>query len=547
MYVRSMSDVAAQEAMSALLDAYDAVADCDLGALTAPGLLAFMDGLETLICQLPTQSHRALARLQAETTPQKLGAKSWKDVLAIRWRITTSEANRRLTDAAEIGPRRALTGEPLSPLLPAVAAAQAGGLINGEHVKVLRNAIKALPAWVDATTRSQFEVDLVRVAVGVGPKELKDTAALWLFLLDQDGPEPDDTERARKRGLSAGKQQPDGNIPIRAELTPEAWATLEAIFAKYAAPGMCNPDDAEPCTVGTPSQAQIDNDHRSLAQRRHDALVVVGRIALMSGLGDLNGLPVSIIIRTTLQDLESRAGVGTTGGGTVMPIKDVIRLGAHAHHSLAVFDGVTGSALDLFRTKRVASPSQRLMLIARDNGCTKPCCTVGAYGSQVHHATADWAHGGNTNVDDMALTCGPDNRLVDTKGGWTTQMNDRHEVEWIPPAGLDTGQARINYYHRPELLLRPPEDDREIRPDDGTTESTPPQTISDHNGAASSAVCEMEGAGAPGTGAQWSPIETDEAPLSEPDQDAIGDHEPFDPWLVADDDPAAGGKGVRGP
>ena len=59
------------------------------------------------------------------------------------------------------------------------------------------------------------------------------------------------------------------------------------------------------------------------------------------------------------------------------------------------------------------------MLIARDGGCTKPCCTVGAYGCQVHHADQDWAHGGNTNVDEMTLACGPDNRAVDD-GGWQT-------------------------------------------------------------------------------------------------------------------------------
>ena len=43
---------------------------------------------------------------------------------------------------------------------------------------------------------------------------------------------------------------------------------------------MCNPADAEPCTSGTPSQAQIDNDHRTLAQRQHDAMLAIGRIAL---------------------------------------------------------------------------------------------------------------------------------------------------------------------------------------------------------------------------------------------------------------------------
>jgi Domain of unknown function (DUF222) len=186
--------------------------------------------------------------------------------------------------------------------------------------------------------------------------------------------------------------------------------------------------------------------------------VAVGRNTLESGeLGQHNGLPTSIIIRTTLQDLQSRAGVGVTGGGTTMPIKDVIRLAGHANHWLAIFDKATGQALDLFRARRIASPAQRIMLIARDAGCTKPACPVPAYGSQVHHALRDWADNGNTNVNELALACGPDNRLVD-KDGWTTTINTRGDVEWIPPPPLEHGQARINYYHRPELLLRPPEE-----------------------------------------------------------------------------------------
>ncbi|STZ42604.1 HNH endonuclease signature motif containing protein [Mycolicibacterium gilvum] len=458
MYVRSMSGGDLQTSIAVLRAAFEEVAAADVDLLTRPDLVAALDELEELSCQLPAVGHRLLARLQVETTAREMGAKSWNQVLAVRWRISTGEAHRRLTEAALLAPRQSLTGEPLPPALPATAVAQSRGLINGEHVEVIRKAVKKLPGWVDVATREQFEVNLVRTAVGNGPKELRDAAELTLFLLDQDGPEPDDTERARKRGLTKGKQRPDGMIDVAGTLTPEAWAVLEVIFAKYAAPGMCNPADPEPCTSGTPTQAQIDNDQRSLAQRQHDALVAVGRIALMSGeLGQLNGLPVSIIIRTTLQDLESRAGVGTTGGGTVVPIKDVIRMAGHANHYLAVFDRATGSALDLFRTRRVASPAQRVMLIARDGGCTKPCCTVGAYGCQVHHAETDYAHGGNTNIDELGLACGPDNRSV-TDGGWTTRMNDRCEVEWIPPPDLDTGQARVNNYHRPERLLAPPED-----------------------------------------------------------------------------------------
>ena len=195
----------------------------------------------------------------------------------------------------------------------------------------------------------------------------------------------------------------------------------------------------------------------------------------MSGeLGHLNGLPVSVIIRTTLQDLESRAGIGVTGGGTKLPITDVITMAAHAHHHLAVFDGATGHALALYRTKRVASPAQRIMLIARDGGCTKPCCTVGAYGCQAHHADRRIGRkGGNTNVDDMTLACGPDNRAVDDRG-WQTRINTRGECEWTPPPDLDHGQSRINYYHRPEALLRPPED--EAPPEPKSTRYEPKKT-----------------------------------------------------------------------
>jgi hypothetical protein len=195
---------------------------------------------------------------------------------------------------------------------------------------------------------------------------------------------------------------------------------------------------------------------------------------LQSGeLGQHNGLPTSIIVRTTLQDLQSRAGVGVSGGGTVIPISDVIRMAAHANHYLAVFDKATGSALDLFRARRVASPAQRIMLIARDGGCTKPGCTVPAYGSQVHHAARDWADDGQTNVDELGLACGTDNRMVGPQG-WTTRINADNDVEWIPPPNLDTGQARVNDYHRPERL-RPLADEPIAENDDHSHEPGGPE------------------------------------------------------------------------
>jgi len=128
---------------------------------------------------------------------------------------------------------------------------------------------------------------------------------------------------------------------------------------------------------------------------------------------------------------------------------DLIRMASHAHHYLAVFDKHTTEALYLGRTKRLASVGQRIVLHARDRGCTKPGCTVPGYGTQVHHMTA-WAKNGLTDVDAVTLACGGDNRLAET--GWTVQLKDG-VVQWIPPPELDVGQARVNYLHHPERLL----------------------------------------------------------------------------------------------
>ncbi|MBX7456400.1 HNH endonuclease, partial [Mycolicibacterium sp. 3033] len=276
-------------------------------------------------------------------------------------------------------------------------------------------------------------------------------------MIDQDGPEPSDADRARKRGISLGEQQADGMSRVTGWVTPEFRATYEAIQAKLAAPGMCNPDDETPCVDGEPEERQRREDTRSAAQRTHDAWLAVGRMALSSGdLGSHNGLPVTVIVSTTLQELEKGAGVAVTGGGSLLPMADLIRMAAHAHHYLAVFDAHTNQPLYLGRTKRLASPAQRIMLHSSARGCTRPGCTVPGYWAQVHHVT-DWKNGGTTDITNLTLACAPDNRMVE-QTGWSTRINTRGHTEWLPPPDLNTGGRRTNGYHHPERHLLPEDD-----------------------------------------------------------------------------------------
>ncbi|ETW24722.1 hypothetical protein MGAST_06900 [Mycobacterium gastri 'Wayne'] len=319
---------------------------------------------------------------------------------------------------------------------------------------VIRRFCRQLPGWVDQPTRERAEAQLARQAGQFRPEQLAELAATLADCLNPDGTYTDQ-DRARRRGLSLGSQQADGMSVLRGLITPELRATLEAVLAKLAAPGMCNPESQSPCVEGTPSQEAIDTDTRSAAQRHHDGLNAGLRALLASGdLGHHNGLPASIIVSTTLKDLAAAAGTGVTGGGTVLPMSDVIRLGRHARHYLAVFDH--GKAVALYHSKRLASPGQRIVLYASDRGCSAPGCDVKGYYCEVHHVIP-FAESPTTDINQLTFACGPHHKLADQ--GWTTRKNTHGDTEWLPPAHQDRGQPRTNTFHHPEKLLRDGDDD----------------------------------------------------------------------------------------
>ncbi len=183
---------------------------------------------------------------------------------------------------------------------------------------------------MDVSTRQAAEADLAGKAAQYRPDELARYAQRVMDWLHPDG-DLTDTERARKRGITLSNQQYDGMSRLSGYLTPQARATFEAVLAKLAAPGATNPDDHTPVIDTTPDAAAIDRDTRSQAQRNHDGLLAGLRALIASGkLGQHNGLPVSIVVTTTLTDLQTGAGKGFTGGGTLLPMADVIRMTSHA-------------------------------------------------------------------------------------------------------------------------------------------------------------------------------------------------------------------------
>jgi Domain of unknown function (DUF222) len=435
------------------------LAELSFEVLTTPERLTLLERLEQATRRLPVARHELINGVRRQATPAEIGGKL-SHVLADRLRITRAEATRRIDNAADLGQRCALTGEPLAPQLPATAAIQREGKIGSDHVRVIRGFLRDLPCWIDVDTRAHAEEQLADLARQYRPEQLGKLANKLADCLNPDGDFTDE-DRARRRGLTLGKQDADGMSPLRGWLTPATRAALEAVLAKLAAPGMADPDADKPALDGTPGQDAIDRDARSPGQRNHDGLHAALRAVLMSGeLGQHNGLPASIVVTTSLRELETGVGTGLTGGGALLPMKDVIRLARHAHHYLAIFDN--GRAIGLYHARRLASPGQRIVLYAKDRGCTHPGCDVPGYLCEVHHVE-EYADCRTTDIDELTLACGSHHRLV-KPDGWITRKRANGDTEWIPPPHLDFGQPRTNSFHHPEKLLRNNKNDEDDAP-----------------------------------------------------------------------------------
>lgn len=426
----------------------------DVAGLPAREIVPALQSLQLVRNVLPAVEHRLLAALQCQTTPAELGeAPTWAVWLRDLLLLSSAEARRRVDHATALGPRAALTGQPLGPELPATAAAQAAGLITEAHAAVMTDFAARIPAGVDPQEVAAVEANLAELASVFTPEELRTLVTKQLYCWNQDG-EFTDVERAKKRGIVLGKQGPDGMSRIAGWLTPAMRATWEAALKKEAASGHNMPGN--PTAVGSePSEEQITADTRTPAQRNHDGMEALLTALLASDvLGTHRGLPVKLIIRADLADLEARAGHALTSSGSLMPISDVLAVldGKQAHPYLAIFDGARSLQLNEGRSKRIATAAQRLMLFARDGGSTRPGSTTPFDHCEVNHNTK-WAapHHGPTDIDELSLMSGPDNRILE-KGGYTVTLGKRG-IEWRPNRRSTRRRPPRNYYFNPHHIL----------------------------------------------------------------------------------------------
>ncbi|MDL9939049.1 DUF222 domain-containing protein, partial [Gordonia sp. ABSL1-1] len=292
--------------------------------------------------------------------PRSMGYRSLPNFLNTALRV--SDPRRRLTQIAATSRLRQLDGQLSEPKYPTLGAHFAAGAVGPAHLRAAIDVLDTIPTAVAHDKRVAAEHTLADLAGQHTPAEIATLGARVLAHLDPDGVLTDDRDRRRRRNLWLNRQSADHMSKVTGHLDPETRGMLDVVLAAWAAPGLNNPDDPTSPT-GAPEgidpdtlKAAADRDTRSQAQRNHDALSALLKAVLTDGmLGKTHrGLPIQLIIKADLADLQRAAGLATTASGSLIPIADVIRLATQVDPWLAVFDTATAIPLFFGRGKRFA-------------------------------------------------------------------------------------------------------------------------------------------------------------------------------------------------
>ena len=267
----------------------DVLVETDLAALDGGGLVGMLAGVASARARLDAFEARVIAEASRQHVAFSHGATSIARSGRRRDPLLPRRRAGEVQRSVDLAPRTTLTGEPLHPIHPHTAAAFEAGQLSAAHADAIVDCLGRLPATCPAEDLAVAERCLVEIARHEAPLAVRRAGQVLLARLDPDGTEPREERIARARCFGL-RDNPDGTTTPYGVLTPEWAAIWQPILDALAAP--------------LPAGEDGERDDRSHGQRVHDAFLEAGQRLLRSHtLPDQGGLPVTILIRTTHQDL----------------------------------------------------------------------------------------------------------------------------------------------------------------------------------------------------------------------------------------------------
>ena len=365
---------------------------------------------------------RGIAELERRGAAGEWGYKNLAQVLrdAVRWDLKT--ARQWLERAQALSGGLTPTGSRLDPALPVTAGAVAEGVLSGEHVTVVAEVMKDLPA--------EAESSVVEFAREHEPSAVRSFGKELAYRLYQQDPEPREPEPKKPRN-ELRMRWSDDQLEVWAKLDKVAGAKFEAMIDPLAKP--------------RPDTADEGPDLRFKPEREGDAFAELIDLMLRADqLPEHGGEPVTLTVTMNFDDLVREVGAAMLDTRERVPAAEVRRLACNAGVIPVVLGG-RSEPMDIGRKTRTFPAGIRRLLVARDKGCAFPGCSRPPKHCDGHHIK-HWADGGETSVDNAVLLCRQHHAIIH-QSEWEVTM-----VSGIPmftrPRWLDPSRTpRRNLLH----------------------------------------------------------------------------------------------------
>jgi Domain of unknown function (DUF222)/HNH endonuclease len=230
---------------------------------------------------------------------------------------------------------------------------------------------------------------------------------------DPEGYAAAETQGVEARSLTI-KAGEGGMVWVRGVFDPEGAAVLRTAFEPLA-------------------RRNGKDDDRKRDRRLADAAVELASRSLDNALVPQRGsVRPHLQVTTTLETLIQRAGAPAADLEFSLPIsaKAVERLACDCRVTRVLL-GADSAVIDVGRSKRVISPSQRRALNVRDKGCRFPGCDRPATWTSGHHIV-HWIRGGPGDLPNLVLLCYRHHWMVH-EGRWQLVKTDGMKMLAIPP------------------------------------------------------------------------------------------------------------------
>ncbi|HEU5470593.1 MAG TPA: DUF222 domain-containing protein [Actinophytocola sp.] len=362
---------------------------------------------------------RELGRRQVEETA---GYPSLAKYLSDLLRITTRKAAALIVQAEQVAESVTPTGYVAPAKLPLAREALHDGMIDADHLEVIAETVRAIPAWAGPENTKLVEATLIETARTADPRVVRKYGRILLARIDQDGEDPHQEDKlAEPTNELHLHTQSNGWVRFRGLLDPEAGEEFVSLIGALSLPQ--SPADGVP-------------DPRPIELRRGDGFAQLCHSAAQIDDAKAGGNKPHLHLYLNLNTLLEGVGTATMDGGAFLTASAARRVACDAG-LIPVVLNEKSVPLDLGREHRLVKPEQRKALIARDRGCAFPGCHLPARWTDAHHIR-HWAYGGTTDLHNLVLLCRRHHRLVH-HSEWSIRMINGLPY-FKPPKWLDRTQ-----------------------------------------------------------------------------------------------------------